>query len=392
MQAALQGRRRVQRGLVAVGVALAWAQTASAQDRVDRRLRIEVGGSAQYSSGGLALFSVRLDRWSPGEVDLRCQLDARIWNERVTLGPAHRTGQHDGAGAWRYALGVPLRVPVGAPPALCLPRGRHRVRCDARVVGSEERAEHEALVDFPAIEGMLPDIRVREGVWFEATDCTHGAAPVATQPLCVSVYVDGNAGYGVPAAQCVLDGVALGPGPTPRRAGRVSLRLERPNPGPHTLDCVLSLTGPAGHEADLSNNAGSGRIVVRPTEADWRYDLAITAFDAATHEARVPAEYRGQSTPQWVRGVGLGVVVRNRGGDPVERAVVTCRLGDAVLLGTLGPLGPGAQRRVEVVGRTAPVGGGEATCQVTSVAPGEVPDRTPGDNTRRGRVRHGAAP
>lgn len=371
--------------LAALGMAL--APGAYAQEAPARGLRIEVGGAVQYTSGGLTLFSVRVDRWSPGAIDLTCAVAGRTMQQRVTLDRPQRTGEHDGAGAWRHVSGVPFFAPLDTPLA-DLPRGRQTVRCRALAVGDEDRATHEATLDFPAVEGMLPDIRPRATAWFEATACDHGAVPVATQPLCVAVLYEGHAGYGTPAARCTLDGVPMTSGAPPQRHNTLHVRLDRVTAGPHRLACTLSLTGPGGYEARRDDNTAQATLTVRGREADWRYDLALAGIDAASHRASVPGEYRGQSTPPMpVAGLGLGVRVRNAGRDRVERLEVVCQSGAAVLRGESGPLAPGETASVEVTTRAVPPGVAEVVCRATTLQPRAVPDRTPDDNTRRARVR-----
>lgn len=368
-------------------LALAISPGAEAQERGPHGLRIAVGGQVQYTSGGLTLFSVRVDRWIAGDIELTCSVAGRTMRQRVTLDRAQRTGEHDGAGAWRHALGVPFLAPLGTPLA-DLPRGRQTVRCSAQAVGDEARAAHEATLDFPAVEGMLPDIRPRAAQWFEATACDHGAVPVATQPLCVAVVYEGQAGYGTPAVRCTLDGAPMTPGAPPQRHNTLHVRLDRVTPGAHRLACVLSLTGPGGYEARRDDNAAEATLTVRAREADWRYDLTLAAIDAASHRASVPGEYHGQSTPPMpVAGVGLGVRVRNAGGDRVERLEVVCQSGAASMRGEWGPLAPGEAASVEVTARSVPPGVAEVECRATALQPRGVPDRTPDNNRRRARVR-----
>jgi len=371
-----------------VVLTLLLAEGAAAQPRPEHALELQLADGMIYTSGGLQLFSVTLARWSPAEVELSCVVGTLRFRRDVALTSAQRTGQYDRSGAFRHSVTVPIYVARGTGLS-ALPVGRQSVTCTAQVRGTSERAQKARVVALRSAQDLLPDIRPNVPRWFEATDCDSGAAPVSTRPVCVSLTFDGEAGYGAPTAQCTLGGATLGPALRGRGRNELTVRVGALVRGQHALDCTLALLGPGGRESDTTNNHAASSFVVRGTEAEWDYDLEVTAIEPAMHIASVydQSNAYGSGGPMRIPGVGLNVHVRNRGGDAMTQVSVECRSGATVLLqGEGGPLAAGEARVVEVTAPAVPAGSLALECRATLTHPRGTTDRAPNDNVRRARV------
>lgn len=385
----MSGRGRVAARLLPLGVLVAWLGPREISTALATLVPLAgSGGAGAAPEYDLAIVKVDATlRWQGGLEEL-ARFDVFLANrgaraierEQVECMLAGRTFRGlDTGRLLRPGEVYPFTVQVKGREVVDLPAGRHAVECAASIVAPAHA--HDAVPENDRAAGFVtvqappkPDLAPQA---LAVRDCDTLAPAVAGRPICLEVtLVNLGGGFVAPwTVACDLGGTRVeSPGPAPLDRGAVDAVVLRfaPQPaGERAAECTLD-EGDRVDERDEENNRMRGDVFVLADTAAARYDLAVTAIEAALTEVRD----RDTNRPSVV----LGVRIENPGAKPVLAADIRCEVAgtDLVLSGsTAGAIAPGGGQavRVQAEGRrlaSVPAGRYETTCVAGIVQPSGV--------------------